>query len=92
MFDNQVAGEQPIYNIGIVTRMTGISISNLRVWERRYKFPKSGRTAGGHRLYSEKDVIRLRWVKARIDEGMQTSQAIQVLMHQEKRANTRTRS
>jgi methanogenic corrinoid protein MtbC1 len=34
-------------------------------------------------LYSEKDVMRLRWVKARIEEGMQTAQAIQALRHQE---------
>ena len=84
MLDNQLADPKPIYNIGIVTRMTGISISTLRVWERRYSFPQSSRTAGGHRLYSEQDVMRLRWIKARIDEGMQTSQAIQALLHQEK--------
>jgi DNA-binding transcriptional MerR regulator len=58
-------------------------MANLRAWERRYDFPESQRTAGGHRLYSEKDVMRLRWVKARIDEGMQTAQAIQALRHQE---------
>ena len=32
-----------------------------------------------HRLYSEKDVERLRWIKAKIDEGMQTGQAIRAL-------------
>lgn len=74
---------EPLYNIGVVTRMTGISMATLRAWERRYDFPQSGRTNGGHRLYSEKDILRLNWVKARIDEGMQTSQAIQALLYQE---------
>jgi DNA-binding transcriptional MerR regulator len=92
MLDNQIADQKPIYNIGIVTRMTGISISTLRVWERRYSFPQSSRTAGGHRLYSEQDVMRLRWIKARIDEGMQTSQAIQALLHQEKNGNALPKS
>lgn len=33
------------------------------------EFPEAGRTAGGHRLYSESEVSRLRWVKSTIDEG-----------------------
>ncbi len=75
--------EEPLYNIGVVARMTGISMASLRAWERRYDFPESKRTLGGHRLYSERDIIRLRWVKQRVDGGMQTSQAIKSLLHQE---------
>jgi DNA-binding transcriptional MerR regulator len=69
--------EEPLYNIGVVTRLTGVPITTLHAWERRYDFPHSARTAGGHRLYSEKDIARLRWVKAQVDGGMQTRQAIQ---------------
>lgn len=76
-----IASDEPLYNIGIVSRMTGIPVATLRVWERRYNFPNSTRTPGGHRLCSEKEVIRLRWVKARVDEGMQTGQAIRALQH-----------
>lgn len=78
-----MASEDPLYNIGVVARMTGIPVGTLRVWERRYRFPASARTPGGHRLYSEKEVMRLRWVKARIDDGMQTGQAIRALHHAE---------
>ncbi|MEW5871709.1 MAG: MerR family transcriptional regulator [Chloroflexota bacterium] len=78
-----IGNEEPLYNIGVVARMTGVSMATLRAWERRYSFPDSERTAGGHRLYSERDVLRLRWVKERIDEGMQTAQAINALRHQE---------
>jgi len=81
--DTQAASDHPLYNIGVATRMTGISIATLRAWERRYGFPRSGRTVGGHRLYSERDVVRLRWVKAQIDQGMQTAQAIHALDYQE---------
>lgn len=81
--DPNLMGDQPLYNIGVVTRMTGISKATLRAWERRYGFPDSERTTGGHRLYSEHDIIRLRWVKNRIDQGMQTAQAIRALFHQE---------
>jgi DNA-binding transcriptional MerR regulator len=71
--------EESIFNIGAVSRMTGIAEATLRIWERRYGFPESARTPGGHRLYSQEDVLRLQWVKLRIDEGMQTSQAIRAL-------------
>ncbi len=77
----------PLYNIGVVARMTGVSMATLRAWERRYNFPESERTAGGHRLFSEYDVLRLRWVKERIEEGMQTAQAINALHHQELSGN-----
>ncbi len=84
--DNQAPSDYALYNIGAVSRMTGISIATLRVWEHRYGFPQSERTAGGHRLYSERDVVRLRWVKGQIDQGMQTAQAVQALRHNEETA------
>jgi DNA-binding transcriptional MerR regulator len=79
----QTGKNDPIYNIGAVSRMTGISMATLRAWERRYTFPDSQRTQGGHRLYSERDIFRLRWVKERIEEGMQTAQSIKALKKQE---------
>ncbi|MBN2470371.1 MAG: MerR family transcriptional regulator [Anaerolineae bacterium] len=79
----QHASDEPLYNIGVVSRMTGIPVATLRVWERRYDFPTSARTEGGHRLYSEREILRLRWVKARIDDGMQTGRAIRALQHHE---------
>lgn len=82
--NNWSTNDEPIYNIGVVSRMTGIPVATLRVWERRYKFPKASRTTGGHRLYSEDEMVRLRWVKASIDEGMQTSQAIRALRSRER--------
>jgi methanogenic corrinoid protein MtbC1 len=71
--------EEPVYNIGIVARMTTVPENTLRVWERRYDFPQSARTEGGHRLYSPHEVARIQWVKQRIDEGMQTRNAIRAL-------------
>lgn len=85
--DVALGSNEPLYNIGVVARMTGVSMATLRAWERRYNFPESERTAGGHRLYSERDVLRLRWVKERIDDGMQTAQAINALRHQEQTGN-----
>jgi methanogenic corrinoid protein MtbC1 len=41
------------------------------------------RTPGGHRLYSQRDIQRIEWVKERIGQGLQTSQAIRALQHVE---------
>jgi MerR family transcriptional regulator, light-induced transcriptional regulator len=68
--------EEPLYNIGAVTRATSIPGTTLHAWERRYGFPRSSRTAGGHRLYTEKDITLLRWVKAQVEAGLATHQAI----------------
>lgn len=78
-----LGSDDPLYNIGVVTRMTNITTATLRAWERRYNFPQAERTSGGHRLYSERDILRLRWVKQRIENGMQTAQAINALHYQE---------
>ncbi len=80
----QSGDDELLYNIGVVARMTGISMATLRAWERRYNFPATGRTEGGHRLYSENDILQLRWVKQRIEEGMQTAQAINALRHMDR--------
>jgi MerR family transcriptional regulator, light-induced transcriptional regulator len=77
--DNQSSSPtaEAIYNIGAVTRLTGIPVTTLHAWERRYDFPHpSGRTAGGHRLYSEKDVTLLRSIKAQIGQGLTARQAV----------------
>ena len=74
-----MAQNEAIYNIGVVVRMTGIPAATLRIWERRYDFPKSVRTEGGHRLYTRSEIDNLRWVKVKIDSGMQTRQAIRAL-------------
>jgi DNA-binding transcriptional MerR regulator len=75
--------DEAVYNIAVIARKTGIAENTLRAWERRYDFPASARTEGGHRLYSAHEVARIQWVKQRINEGMQTRNAIQALKQRE---------
>jgi DNA-binding transcriptional MerR regulator len=71
------SSENAILNIGAVTRLTGISVTTLHAWERRYGFPhSSARTPGGHRLYSKKDVTLIRYVKAQIEQGVTAHLAV----------------
>jgi DNA-binding transcriptional MerR regulator len=71
--------DEAIYNIGAVARMTDIPASTLRIWERRYGFPKPARSEGRHRLYTEKQVADLRRVKRQVDQGIRVGQAIRAL-------------
>ena len=71
-----------IYAINAVSEMTDIPITTLRYWERRYAVVKPFRTAGGHRLYSQLDVERLRFLKAEIDDGLQAGAAHRLLAHE----------
>ncbi len=69
---------QPLYRINTVCELTGLSPDAVRVWERRYGIPQPQRTAGGHRLYSRRDVRTLQWLVARQTEGMRISKAIKL--------------
>lgn len=71
-----------IYAINAVSGMTDIPTTTLRYWERRYAVVRPFRTAGGHRLYSQLDVERLRFLKAKIDDGLQAGAAHRLLEHE----------
>jgi DNA-binding transcriptional MerR regulator len=79
--------EKAIYNIGAIARLTGIPITTLHAWERRYQFPDAARTPGGHRLYSEKDIALLRCVKGQIEQGVTTRQAVAAVQKMDSEGN-----
>ena len=66
----------PLYNIKAVVQATNISSSTLRAWERRYDIARPHRSDSGYRLYSERDIAVIRWLKAQVDAGMSISQAV----------------
>jgi MerR family transcriptional regulator, light-induced transcriptional regulator len=70
---------QPVFNTKAVARETGVPADTFRAWERRYGMPHPQRTDGGHRLYSDRDIAIIRWLRDRTAEGMNISQAVQLL-------------
>lgn len=66
--------------IGAVTQRTGLSAHTLRAWERRYETVKPTRTEGGHRLYSDADVERLRVLHELTLAGRQIGQIADLTM------------
>ncbi|HOX66380.1 MAG TPA: MerR family transcriptional regulator [Burkholderiaceae bacterium] len=56
-------------SIAAAERDTGLTKDTLRVWERRYGFPRPDRDGGGERAYPLEQVEKLRVVKRLMDAG-----------------------
>lgn len=75
MASNDTVSATPKYLIGRVTKLTGLSVDVVRVWERRYGAVRPARSGGGTRLYSDADIRRLRRLRQAVDGGHSISQA-----------------
>jgi methanogenic corrinoid protein MtbC1 len=64
-----VGESEPRYSIRIASRLTAIELGTLRVWERRYGFPRPDRTSGGARMYSQADVEALKLIRRALELG-----------------------
>jgi hypothetical protein len=65
-----------MFPINVVEKETGISKYLLRMWERRYSFPRPERDLKGERVYSILDVEKLKIVKSLMEEGYRPSKII----------------
>ena len=59
--------------MGVVLARTGLTADAVRAWERRYGVVRPERGPGGHRLYSDADVTRLRLLQEAIEGGRRIS-------------------
>ncbi len=57
------------YRIGTASRLTGIPVDTLRIWERRYSVVKPKRSRGSDRLYDAADIERLCLLKKLTERG-----------------------
>jgi DNA-binding transcriptional MerR regulator len=61
--------EEDLIEISAVSRLTGLSTHNLRVWESRHGVVSPARSDSQRRLYSRDDVRKLGILKALVDRG-----------------------
>jgi MerR family transcriptional regulator, light-induced transcriptional regulator len=61
--------------IGELSRRSGVSPELLRAWERRYGLLRPTRSAGGLRLYSPEDLVRVRLMRAHLADGLAAAEA-----------------
>lgn len=64
---------EPFFNIKAVSQKTEIQAVTIRAWERRYNLLTPHRGVNGYRLYSERDVATLSWVKSQLESGYSIS-------------------
>jgi len=72
----QLYSDTPVFNTKAVVQQTGVPAPTLRAWERRYKLLSPERAENTYRLYTERDIVLVRWLKERVDAGMAISQAV----------------
>ncbi len=69
-----------MYTIKQASVRSGVGVSLLRAWERRYGIVAPARTAGGYRLYDDIAIGRLRAMRRLVDAGWAASQAAEAVL------------
>jgi methanogenic corrinoid protein MtbC1 len=70
------APQEPEYSIRVVSRLTGLSTDTLRMWERRYGYPKPTRADSGVRVYARSDIERLTLIARGIKLGYRVGESV----------------
>ncbi|WP_028309960.1 MerR family transcriptional regulator [Derxia gummosa] len=78
MEDNNIEQTWPGIGIAAVERDTGLSKDLLRVWERRYGFPRPGRDGFGERTYPADQIEKLRLLRRLMGAGHRPGKIIQL--------------
>jgi MerR family transcriptional regulator, light-induced transcriptional regulator len=66
------------YLISTVSKRSGVKSDLVRAWERRYQAVKPTRTEGGHRVYTDLDIARLKLLNQATNDGHSISQIAQL--------------
>lgn len=70
---------RPLYSIGTVSKLIGVSVPTLRTWEDRYAVIAPQRSPGGQRLYSRAQLEQLRFVVDNVAAGLSAADAHRAL-------------
>jgi DNA-binding transcriptional MerR regulator len=79
-------------SIRVASNRTGLSPDTLRVWERRYGFPRPDRREDGVRVYSEDDIVRLELVARAIEGGWRPNEVVALPLNELRRITSSTSS
>src|SRR3954452_4907071 len=69
-----------MYTIKQAATRTGVPVSLLRAWERRYGIVDPRRTPSGYRLYDDASIDRLRSMRTLVDSGWTPSAAAAAIL------------
>ncbi len=72
--------EKPIYPVGVAERLTGLTVSRIRYYEKAGLI-NPARSRGNHRLFSDRDIERLRLVCELMSRGL-TTRAVRLVLEE----------
>jgi MerR family transcriptional regulator, light-induced transcriptional regulator len=72
--------------IGALSQRVGVSPELLRAWERRYGLLQPTRSAGGFRLYSGADEVRVQTMQRHLNAGLSASEAARLAVAEAERS------
>jgi MerR family transcriptional regulator, light-induced transcriptional regulator len=75
----------PVLRIGKLSRRLGVSDYVLRAWESRYGLLQPARSAGGFRLYTEADMLRVRQMQGHLARGLAAAEAARAVLEEDAR-------
>ncbi|GAB6139285.1 cobalamin-dependent protein [Methylosoma difficile] len=73
------------YLISTVSKRSGVKSDLVRAWERRYQAVTPTRTTGGHRVYTDQDIARLKLLNQATNNGHSISQIAQLTLEELKK-------
>ncbi|MEZ4591164.1 MAG: MerR family transcriptional regulator [Chloroflexota bacterium] len=76
---------EPTFNLKVVLSETGVKAHTVRAWEKKYGLPKPTRSKGGHRVYTQHDISIVKWLMARLEEGMTIRRAAELWQSMEEK-------
>lgn len=78
------------WSIGQVARRTGLSADTLRYYEKIGLLPQPDRTSGGRRIYRERDLARLRFIRRAQAVGFRLDEIAKLVRFREDAAGSST--
>lgn len=69
-----------VLTVSAVAQRLGVAVPTLRSWDRRYGLGPSEHSTGGHRRYTETDLVRLRHMTRLTGEGVPPAAAARVAL------------
>ena len=72
------------YSIKAAAQRTGLPAFTLRAWEKRYGVPHPSRSRSRYRYYSDVDLAEIRWMTARVADGIPPRQAARLARERRK--------
>lgn len=78
---NTHLSETPIHKIGAISSLSGVPTPTLRMWEIRYATFTPHKTDGGHRLYTDDDVLKATLLKRLTEQGHAISNIAKLSSH-----------